>query len=114
MVEAFPEDTAPRYMIRDRDGIYGADFVRRVKGMGTEEVLTAPRSPWQNSFVERPIGSIRRRGFEEAQLCAMTLCAQLSAYEVGLLIRRARPELSRRLPSSSRGRRLAETSRSRH
>jgi putative transposase len=60
IIEAFPEDTAPRYMIRDRDNIYGADFVARVKGMGIEEVLTAPRSPWQNPFVERLIGSIRR------------------------------------------------------
>ena len=60
MVEAFPEDTAPRFLIRDRDGIYGAEFIARVKGMGIEEVPTAPRSPWQNPFVERMIGSIRR------------------------------------------------------
>lgn len=60
IVEAFPEDTAPRYMIRDRDSIYGAEFVTRVKGMGIEEVVTAPRSPWQNPYVERMIGSIRR------------------------------------------------------
>ena len=51
---------APKYLLRDRDAIYGSQFQRRVKSMGIEEVLTAPRSPWQNAFVERMIGSIRR------------------------------------------------------
>ena len=60
MIEAFPEDTAPRYLLRDRDGIYGDEFRERVDGMGVKEVLTAPRSPWQNAFAERLIGSIRR------------------------------------------------------
>jgi putative transposase len=60
MVEAFPFDTAPRYLLRDRDSIYGARFRNRVKSLGIEEVLTAPRSPWQNPYVERIIGSIRR------------------------------------------------------
>src|SRR5437588_2008715 len=60
IVEAFPEDTAPRYLIRDRDGIYGGHFRNRVQGMGIEEVLTAPRSPWQNPFAERLVGSIRQ------------------------------------------------------
>jgi putative transposase len=60
ITEAFPWDRAPRYMIRDRDGIYGDVFRGRVKAMGIEEVLIAPRSPWQNPFVERMIGSIRR------------------------------------------------------
>lgn len=46
--------------MRDRDGIYGATFRGRLAGMGIEEVLSAPRSPWQNPFVERLIGSIRR------------------------------------------------------
>src|SRR2546427_9392724 len=59
IVEAFPEDTAPRYLIRDRDGIYGGHFRNRVQGMGIAEVLTAPRSPWQNPFAERLVGSIR-------------------------------------------------------
>jgi transposase InsO family protein len=58
--EAFPWDTAPQYMIRDRDGIYGNDFTRCVRALGIKQVLTAPRSPWQNSYVERVIGSIRR------------------------------------------------------
>ena len=60
IIEAFPEDQAPRYLIRDRDGIYGEYFQHRVQGMGIREVRTAPRSPWQNPYVERMIGSIRR------------------------------------------------------
>jgi transposase InsO family protein len=60
IVEAFPYETAPRYLLRDRDGIYSPYFADRVRGMGIEEVLIAPRSPWQNPFIERLIGSIRR------------------------------------------------------
>jgi len=60
MVEAFPFDTTPRYVIRDRDGIYGSEFRRRVHSLGIEQVVTAYRSPWQNPYVERVIGSIRR------------------------------------------------------
>ena len=60
IVEAFPWDEAPRYLLRDRDGVYGAAFRARIKNMGMREVLIAPRSPWQNSFAERVIGSIRR------------------------------------------------------
>jgi putative transposase len=60
VVEAFPWDTAPRFLLRDRDGVYGADFRRRVQSMGIEEVIIAARSPWQTPYVERMIGSIRR------------------------------------------------------
>jgi putative transposase len=60
ITEAFPWDTAPRYLLRDRDTSYGIFFQNRVRAMGIEEVLTAPRSPWQNPYVERIIGSIRR------------------------------------------------------
>jgi putative transposase len=60
IVEAFPYETAPRYLLRDRDGIYSPYFADRVRGMDIEEVLIAPRSPWQNPFIERLIGSIRR------------------------------------------------------
>jgi transposase InsO family protein len=60
VTEAFPWDTAPRYLLRDRDGSYGAYFCNRVEAMGITEVVTAPRSPWQNAYVERVIGSIRR------------------------------------------------------
>ena len=58
--EAFPWDTAPRHVIRDRDSVYGGVFRARILAMGIEEVVTAPRSPWQNPFAERVIGSIRR------------------------------------------------------
>ncbi len=60
IVETFPWDTAPKYLLRDRDSIYGAYFRQRVKNMGIKEVITAPQSPWQNPFVERLIGFIRR------------------------------------------------------
>jgi len=60
IVEAFPWDTAPRYLLRDRDSIYGAFFQTRVANIGIEEVKIAPSSPWQNPYVERVIGSIRR------------------------------------------------------
>jgi transposase InsO family protein len=64
IVDAFPNDTAPSYLLRDRDTVYGAAFQQRVKGMGILEVLTAARSPWQNPFVERLIGSVRRACLE--------------------------------------------------
>jgi putative transposase len=60
IVEAFPWDTAPKYLLRDRDGKYGKDFVRRVESLGIRHVLISARSPWQNPYVERVIGSIRR------------------------------------------------------
>ena len=60
MIEAFPEDSAPRFLLRDRDSIYGEEFGSRVKGMQIEEVIIAPHSPFQNPYVERLIGSIRR------------------------------------------------------
>jgi Integrase core domain. len=59
-IEAFPEETAPRFLLRDRDSIYGEEFRSRVGGMGIEEVITTVRSPWQNAYAERLIGSIRR------------------------------------------------------
>jgi transposase InsO family protein len=60
VTEAFPWDTAPRYLLRDRDASYGSEFCSRVEAMNITEVITAPRSPWQNAYVERVIGSIRR------------------------------------------------------
>ena len=60
LVEAFPFDSAPTYLLHDRDSIYGKRFRSRVRSLGIEEVVTAPRSPWQNPYVERIIGSIRR------------------------------------------------------
>ena len=60
IVDAFPDNTAPSYLLRDRDQVYGHAFRQRVKGMGIGEVLSAPSCPWQNPFAERLIGSIRR------------------------------------------------------
>jgi putative transposase len=60
LVESFPDETAPKYLLRDRDALYGDVFARRVKGLGMTEILIAPRAPWQNPFAERLIGSIRR------------------------------------------------------
>ena len=60
ITEAFPWDTAPRFLLRDRDASYGQTFRNRVQAMAIEQVVTAPRSPWQNAYVERIIGSIRR------------------------------------------------------
>jgi transposase InsO family protein len=75
ITEAFPWDHAPRYLIRDRDTSYGPVFVQRLRAMGIRDRPVAPRSPWQNAYVERLIGSIRRECldhmivFGEAHLC---------------------------------------------
>jgi hypothetical protein len=58
--EAWPWDSAPRFVIQDRDGIYGPELQTAMRAMGIEEVVLAPRAPWQNPFVERVIGSLRR------------------------------------------------------
>jgi putative transposase len=58
--DAFPWDTVPRYLLRDRDRIFGDEFTKQVKNMSIEEVLSAPRSPWQRAYIERLIGTIRR------------------------------------------------------
>jgi transposase InsO family protein len=58
--EAFPWDTAARYLPRDRDRIFGKELVDPLKAMGINQVLSAPRSPWQRADVERVIGAIRR------------------------------------------------------
>ncbi len=60
IVEAFPWETAPRYLLRDRDAVYGVVFSSRVQALGIREVKAAPRSPWQNPYVERLIGTLRR------------------------------------------------------
>ena len=59
-VEAFPFDTAPTYLLRNGDGIYGECVRRRTDSLGLDDVVTAPASPWQNAYVEQMIGSLRR------------------------------------------------------
>jgi len=65
IVEAFPWDTAPRFLLRDRDSIYGHAFQSRLKNIGIKEVKTAPRSPWQSPYVERLLGSIRHECLDQ-------------------------------------------------
>ncbi len=60
VAQAFPWESAPRYLLRDRDGIYGKHFRGRVRNLGIEEVVIARRSPWQNPYAERVIGTLRR------------------------------------------------------
>ncbi len=60
LIQAFPFDTAPRYLIRDRDGIYGPKVIDTLDILDIEQIPTAPRAPWQNGYCERVIGTIRR------------------------------------------------------
>jgi transposase InsO family protein len=77
IVEAFPFDEAPRFLLRDRDAIYGAHFQQRVRNMGIEAVVIAPQSPWQNPYAERMIGTLRRELLDhvivrnQAHLCRL-------------------------------------------
>ena len=68
--EAFPWDTAPRYLLRDRDRIFGHRFVDQVNAMGISEVLSTPGSPWQRAYIERVIGTIRRECLDHVIVCS--------------------------------------------
>ena len=93
ITEAFPWNKAPRYMIRDRDRIYGAVVTRRLRAMGIRDKPTAPASPWQNGFAERLIGSIRRECVDHIIVLS----------EVHLRGKILRPLLQRRQNSSTLG-----------
>jgi transposase InsO family protein len=81
ITEAFPWNEAPRYMIRDRDRIYGAVVTRRLRAMGIRDRPTAPTSPWQNGFAERLIGSIRRECLDHVVIWSDAhLCRVLKSY----------------------------------
>ena len=81
IVEAFPDDTAPRFLIRDRDGICGQAFNRTVDAIGTPQILIAARSPWQNGYAERLIGSIRRECLHQViPIDERHLCRILRSY----------------------------------
>jgi putative transposase len=83
LVEAFPWETAPRYLLRDRDAVYGVAFSSRVQALGIREVKTAPRSPWQNPYVERLIGTLRRECLDHVIVLHEThLCRLLRDYLV--------------------------------
>jgi putative transposase len=98
--ESFSFDQVPRYLLRDRDRIFGQDFREQVRDMDIEEVLSAPRSPWQRAYVERVIGSIRRECldhlivFNEASL-RRALCSYFGYYHKSrthLSLRKDSPE----------------------
>jgi hypothetical protein len=93
--EAWPWDTAPRFVIRDRDGIYGSEFLTAMQGMGIEQVLTSPRAPWQNPFVERVIGRHTARVPRPRHRMERTLAAPPPRAVPGLLPRLANPSLAR-------------------
>lgn len=79
--EAFPFDQVPRYLLRDRDCIFGAEFRKDVKAMGIKEVLSSPRSPWQRAFVERVIGTLRRECLDHVIVFNQTsLCRHLKSF----------------------------------
>jgi len=81
ITDAFPWTEAPRYLIRDRDAVYGQVVTRRLKSMGIRDRPTAPRSPWQNGYVERLIGSIRRECLDHVVVVGEAhLCRILKAY----------------------------------
>src|SRR5271169_1158547 len=81
MVEALPEETSRRHLIRDRAAIYGTEFRRRVTGMGLVEVPIAPRSPWQNGYAERFVGSLRRECLDHViALNERHVCRIVSSY----------------------------------
>ena len=93
LMEAFPWQTAPRYLLRDRDAVYGVAFSRRAQSMGIHEVTTAPRSPWQNPYVERLIGTLRRECLDHVVVLNEThLRRLLSQYLI--YYHRARTHLS--------------------
>ena len=93
LVEAFPWETAPRYLLRDRDAVYGVVFSSRAQAMGIHEVKTAARSPWQNPYVERVIGTLRRECLDHMVVFNDThLCRLLRDYLI--YYHRARTHLS--------------------
>jgi len=79
--DAFPWDAAPRYLLRDRDRIFGDDFTKQVQDMGIKEVLSRPRAPWQRAYVERVIGTIRRECLDHLIVCnEASLCRHLKSF----------------------------------
>ena len=103
---AFPWESAPRYLLRDRDRIFGEEFVGQVRTMGIKELLSAPRSPWQRAYVERVIGSLRRECldhvvvFSEGSLrhTLRGYCAYYHNWRTHLSLRKDAPELRRVQP----------------
>ena len=98
--EAFPFGSAPRYLLRDRDHAF-ADWSQTAKAMDIHEVVTAPRSPWQNAYVERFIGSVRRECLDHVIVCSKTgLRRTLQAYTAYYLRSRTHLALDKDAPVS--------------
>lgn len=93
VVEAFSEQEVKRYLIRDRDSIYGRDFRSRVQTLGQSEVITAPSSPWQNAYVERLIGSIRRECLDHGTILSQRHLRQLLKNYLAYYYHRSRTHL---------------------
>jgi hypothetical protein len=92
LTEAFPWDEAPRYLIRDRDRIYGTIVTRGMRSMGIRDKPTARASPWQNGFAERLIGSIRRECVDHSLSGPGGMCL---VYAAGIIIKNAEVAASR-------------------
>jgi putative transposase len=106
---AFPWDSVPCYLLRDRDRIFGQEFVDQVKAMGIKQVLSAPRSPWQRAYVERLIGSIRRECLDHIVVCnERSLRRTLSAYCAYCHSWRTHLSLGKDAPEARRVRPLSE------
>ena len=113
ITEAFPWDQPPSYLIRDRDSSYGVVVRKRIKAMGIRDRPTAPRSPWQNEYIERLIGSIRRECLDHVIVVSETdLRRVLSAYAD--YYNRVRIWLSTRTPLLAVGRKQLDHSQLSH
>jgi putative transposase len=109
LVEACPWQTAPRYLLRDRDAVYGVAFSRRAQSMGIHEVKTAARSPWQNPYVERLIGTLRRECLDHGVVLNEThLRRLLSGYLIAYHGARTHLSLEKDAPVPRRVERLDE------
>src|SRR5262249_54959651 len=98
LVESFPEETAPTYLLRDRDAIYGDVFVRRVKGLGMREILIAPRAPWQNlSLANTPSD-------DQVLELSARICRRSRLDDYRVAPPASAPAVPRRRPSSTRPR----------
>ena len=104
ITEAFPWDTVPGFLIRDNDGAYGEAFTQRLRAMGIRDRPIAPRSPWQNGYVERSIGSIRRECLDHVTIWGEAhLRHVLKAYTAYYNATRVTPELTFETVGQSRG-----------
>jgi hypothetical protein len=88
ITEAFPWDEAPKYLIRDRDRMYGTIVTRRLRAMGIRDKPVAPASPWQNGFAERLIGSIRRECLDHLVVIGETHLRRILRFYARSLLQR--------------------------